>query len=91
LWYPQYDIFDTKFLHDTILLLIKCSSNKKFDENIDNKYQMYHLISNIVGSIRNIQTKKDGMNDIFNKYCESIGYTNFDDIIDFKNCFNFML
>lgn len=91
LCYPQYDIFDTKFLHDTILLLIKCSSNNKIDKKIDNKYQTYYAASSIAESIKNIQTDKNVLHDIFNKYCESIGYTNFNNIIDFKKCFSLLV
>jgi hypothetical protein len=86
--YPQYDIFDTKFLHDTILLIIKSSTNNKINEKIDNKYQTYYAISSIAESIKNIQNDKNILSDIFDKYCKSIGCTNFNNMIDFKKCFS---
>lgn len=88
LCHSQYDIFDINFLSEAIIILIKCSSGEKIDgHQINNKYQMYYAIGNIIASIKNMQIGNHPMSNIIKEYCKSIGFANFETFINFDNCF----
>jgi serine/threonine protein kinase len=71
----KYDVLSTSFSYKIISIIIDCMNDKKLSLklNVDNKYQLFHVLNDVVLSIKDMNENNLFRNTIVKSYFESIG------------------
>lgn len=73
----KYDVLTVGFCNKAISILLDYIDGKQATYEINNKYQMFHILNDILLSIRNMDDNNLIQEMAVKKYFESIGITNF--------------